>query len=69
MPTKSKDRKFTKFLVITIAMLTISFFLRDVFEYANGGFEALTIIVTGILAVWGVYEHGVREGKKIGKEN
>lgn len=59
----TSDRKFTYFLVLSIAMLTISFFFRE-FDYANVAFEGLTVAVAGILAVWGVYIQGIKEGRR-----
>lgn len=57
-------QKFRVFLLITIVCLAITFVSREVVNFVNYAFEALTVAITGILLVTGVYLQGYEEALK-----
>lgn len=55
--------KFRILLILTIALLVLSLIFREYAERVQA-IETITIIVTGILIVTGVYLQGFEEGTK-----
>ena len=59
------ERQFRAFLILSIVGLVVSGLLREIFDLANVAFECLTVAVTGMLLVTGIYLHGIEEGIRL----
>lgn len=57
-------QKFRVFLLLSIVCLAVTFVSREAFNFVNYAFEALTVAITGILLVTGVYLQGYEEALK-----
>jgi hypothetical protein len=57
-------QKFRVFLLLSIVCLAVTFVSREAFSFVNYAFEALTVAITGVLLVTGVYLQGYEEALK-----
>lgn len=59
------EQQFRAFLILSIVGLVVSGLMREVFDLANVAFECLTVAVTGMLLVTGIYLQGIEEGIRL----